>query len=141
MYQRGSLYRLKALGQRHNMDITVEGFTSWMWRGLGFIMPFLFLGYLFELYNAYSLYVLSFSEDAEWHVMTLSILFLIIFLGNTITTILVIPQKFKEKVSKILHHFKLDIDKKLLYYKVLFLKISFLIDEFYLNFVTIIITY
>ncbi|KAK9881755.1 hypothetical protein WA026_017275 [Henosepilachna vigintioctopunctata] len=31
-YQQGVLYRLKALGERHNMDITVEGFHSWMWR-------------------------------------------------------------------------------------------------------------
>jgi len=99
MYQRGCLYRLKALGERHNMDITIEGFHSWMWRGLGFIIPFLFLGYLWELYNAYTLYLLSFTENAEWHVGALSGLFAILFLGNTITTISIIPQKFGERTN------------------------------------------
>lgn len=99
MYQRGCLYRLKALGERHNMDITVEGFHYWMWRGLGFIIPFLLIGYLWELYNAYSLYLLSFSHNAEWHVSTLAALFFLLFLGNTLTTLSVIPQKIKERMK------------------------------------------
>lgn len=68
MYQRGVLYRLKALGERHNMDITIEGFHSWMWRGLSFLLPFLFIGYIFQLYNAYALYHLSYHPEATWHV-------------------------------------------------------------------------
>ncbi|XP_045107971.1 transmembrane protein 120 homolog isoform X3 [Portunus trituberculatus] len=99
MYQRGCLYRLKALGERHNMDITVEGFHFWMWRGLGFIIPFLLIGYIWELYNAYTLYLLSFSDKAEWHVITLAALFLLLFLGNTLTTLSVIPQKLKERMK------------------------------------------
>lgn len=97
-YQQGVLYRLKALGERHNMDITIEGFHSWMWRGLSFLLPFLYIGYLYQLYNAYTLYVLS-SQDAcnQWQIPVLSVLFLALFLGNTITTSLVIPQKFKDK--------------------------------------------
>lgn len=67
-YQRGVLYRLKALGERHNMDITIEGFHSWMWRGLSFLLPFLFFGYAFQLYNSYVLYQLSFLSSATWHV-------------------------------------------------------------------------
>lgn len=67
-YQRGVLYRLKALGERDNMDITIEGFHSWMWRGLSFLLPFLFFGYLFQFYNAYALYQLSFAQDVTWHV-------------------------------------------------------------------------
>lgn len=99
MYQRGCLYRLKALGERHNMDITVEGFHFWMWRGLGFIIPFLLIGYIWELYNAYTLYLLSFSDKAEWHVITLAALFFLLFLGNTLTTLSVIPQKLKERMK------------------------------------------
>ncbi|XP_063058884.1 ion channel TACAN isoform X2 [Engraulis encrasicolus] len=49
-YQSGCLYRLRALGERHTMDLTVEGFQSWMWRGLGFLLPFLFLGHVSEPY-------------------------------------------------------------------------------------------
>lgn len=67
-YQRGQLYRLKALGERYNMDITIEGFHSWMWRGLSFLLPFLFGGYIFQLYNAYVLCQLSFLSSATWHV-------------------------------------------------------------------------
>lgn len=97
-YQRGQLYRLKALGERHNMDITIEGFHSWMWRGLSFLLPFLFLGYVFQLYNAYVLYKLSFVPNATWHVPVLSLMFLILFVGNVTTTIMVIPNKLREKV-------------------------------------------
>ncbi|XP_011306303.1 transmembrane protein 120 homolog [Fopius arisanus] len=95
-YQRGVLYRLKALGERHNMDITIEGFHSWMWRGLSFLLPFLFVGYFFQLYNAYTLYHLMSHPEATWHVPVLSAMFFILFLGNAITTILVIPQKWQD---------------------------------------------
>jgi hypothetical protein len=98
-YQRGVLYRLKALGERHNMDITIEGFHSWMWRGLSFLLPFLFFGYMFQLYNAYVLYLLSYTPTSTWHVPVLSLMFFILFIGNTATTIMVIPDKVKEKVK------------------------------------------
>ncbi|XP_028139680.1 transmembrane protein 120 homolog isoform X2 [Diabrotica virgifera virgifera] len=98
-YQRGVLYRLKALGERHNMDITIEGFHSWMWRGLSFLLPFLFIGYCFQFYNAYTLFVLSYSMVTTWHVPVLSLMFLILFVGNTVTTISVIPSKFHERVK------------------------------------------
>ncbi|KAF7270739.1 hypothetical protein GWI33_016321 [Rhynchophorus ferrugineus] len=98
-YQRGALYRLKALGERHNMDITIEGFHSWMFRGLSFLYPFLFAGYMFTLYNAYTLYLLSYYPDATWHVRVLCAMFCILFLGNTATAIGVIPSKFNEKVK------------------------------------------
>lgn len=69
-YQRGVLYRLRALGERHNMDITIEGFHSWMWRGLSFLLPFLFIGYMFQMYNAYVLFELSYNAEATWQVST-----------------------------------------------------------------------
>lgn len=97
-YQQGVLYRLKALGERHNMDITIEGFHSWMWRGLSFLLPFLFLGYVFQLYNAYVLWGVSYHPTATWHVSVLSATFLVLFLGNIITTCMVIPQKLQERM-------------------------------------------
>lgn len=96
VYQRGCLYRLKALGERRDMDITVEGFHSWMWRGLSFLLPFLFVAYSFEFYNAYSLYKLSSHPDATWQVSVLSGLFLLLAIGNSFTTLLVFRQKLKE---------------------------------------------
>lgn len=97
-YQSGVLYRLKALGERHNMDITIEGFHSWMWRGLSFLLPFLFVGYFFQLYNAYILFKLIKHPEATWHVSVLSAMFLVLFLGNVITTVMVIPQKLSTRV-------------------------------------------
>ncbi|XP_058063403.1 transmembrane protein 120 homolog [Anopheles bellator] len=95
-YQKGVLYRLKALGERHNMDITIEGFHSWMWRGLSFLIPFLFVGYVFQFYNAWTLYQLTKHPEATWQIPVLSVLFLILFAGNMTTTMLVIPQKLNE---------------------------------------------
>ncbi|XP_037049254.1 transmembrane protein 120 homolog [Bradysia coprophila] len=99
-YQKGVLYRLKALGERHNMDITIEGFHSWMWRGLSFLLPFLFAGYVYQAYNSWTLYQLSFHKDAPWQVLALSILFFILFVGNTTTTLLVVPQKIRERMKE-----------------------------------------
>lgn len=99
-YQKGVLYRLKALGERHNMDITIEGFHSWMWRGLSFLLPFLFVGYFFQAYNAYSLYHISQHKDATWQVSVLCVLFAMLFVGNTVTTLLVVPQKMREQVKE-----------------------------------------
>ncbi|SPP88492.1 blast:Transmembrane protein 120 homolog [Drosophila guanche] len=97
-YQKGLLYRLKALGERHNMDITIEGFHSWMWRGLSFLLPFLFIGYWFQAYNAWTLYKLAFTPpDAPWHVSVMSGLFLLLFVGNMATTLWVVPEKIRER--------------------------------------------
>ncbi|XP_071094308.1 transmembrane protein 120A-like isoform X2 [Haliotis cracherodii] len=96
-YQSGSLYRLRTLGQRHDMDITVEGFMSWMWKGMTFLLPFLFGGYIFQLYNAVVLFMLSREPQCkEWQVIVLSIIHFLLFAGNTITTLMVIRQKVKK---------------------------------------------
>ncbi|XP_036209958.1 transmembrane protein 120B isoform X5 [Myotis myotis] len=68
-YQRGCLYRLRALGERNHLDLTVEGFQSWMWRGLTFLLPFLFFGHFWQLYNAVTLFKLSSHEECrEWQI-------------------------------------------------------------------------
>uniref|UniRef100_A0A8C4WGD8 Transmembrane protein 120B n=1 Tax=Gopherus evgoodei TaxID=1825980 RepID=A0A8C4WGD8_9SAUR len=69
-YQSGCLYRLCALGKRNHLDLTVEGFQSWMWRGLTFLLPFLFFGHFWQLYNAITLFELSrHTECKEWQVV------------------------------------------------------------------------
>lgn len=45
-YQRGILYRLRTLGESHDMRITVDGFQSYMFKGLSFILPFLAIAYV-----------------------------------------------------------------------------------------------
>ncbi|XP_046495919.1 transmembrane protein 120B isoform X3 [Equus quagga] len=48
-----------------------EGFQSWMWRGLTFLLPFLFCGHFWQLYNAVTLFELSSHEECkEWQSCT-----------------------------------------------------------------------
>jgi len=97
-YQRGCLYRLKSLGVRNNdMDITIDGFHSWMWKGLSFLLPFLGICYVWQLYHSYTLYNLSLREDAEWQVAVLSFLFLVIGMGNIITTTWTMTAKIRDR--------------------------------------------
>ncbi|XP_063965974.1 ion channel TACAN-like isoform X2 [Lytechinus pictus] len=99
-YQSGCLYRLRALGEKSDMYITVEGFQNWMWRGLTFLLPFLFVAYTWQFYNAYSLYQISkHPECNEWMVPVASLIFFCLFLGNLITTSGVIVNKLKAKQS------------------------------------------
>nr|XP_019950455.1 PREDICTED: transmembrane protein 120A [Paralichthys olivaceus] len=100
-YQSGCLYRLRALGERHNMDLTVEGFQSWMWKGLTFLLPFLFFGHFWQLFNGLSLFKMSQLPDCkEWQVLMCSHCFLILFMGNFFTTVAVVRQKLKSRNRK-----------------------------------------
>ncbi|XP_063002815.1 ion channel TACAN [Elgaria multicarinata webbii] len=96
-YQSGCLYRLRALGERHTMDLTVEGFQSWMWRGLTFLLPFLFFGQFWQLYNAVTLFQLArHPECKEWQVLMCGLPFFTLFTGNFFTTLRVVHQKFQD---------------------------------------------
>ena len=69
-----------------------------MIQGLVWLLPFLYFGYLFEIYNAYALYFIYLQvrfewirglllisvqfPDATWHVAAMSILFLMLGLGK-----------------------------------------------------------
>lgn len=80
------------------MDITIDGFHSWMWRGLTFLLPFLVVGYCWQLYNAYALYELCITvEGIEWQVPIAAVLFLILFAGNLLTTAIIVQQKLNIK--------------------------------------------
>ncbi|XP_061924165.1 ion channel TACAN-like [Entelurus aequoreus] len=100
-YQSGCLYRLRALGERHNMDLTVEGFQSWMWKGLTFLLPFLFFGHFWQLFNSLSLFRMAQLPDCtEWQVLVCGLCFCILFLGNFFTTLAVVHQKVKRRNQK-----------------------------------------
>ncbi|KAM8828562.1 transmembrane protein 120B isoform 1-T1 [Spinachia spinachia] len=74
-----------------------EGFQSWMWRGLTFLLPFLFFGHFWQLYNSVTLFRLGGREDCkEWQVFMLALTFLVLFLGNSLTTLKVVHQKFQK---------------------------------------------
>ncbi|XP_021337062.1 transmembrane protein 120A-like isoform X2 [Danio rerio] len=100
-YQSGCLYRLKALGERHNLDLTVEGFQSWMWRGLTFLLPFLFLGHFWQFCNGFSLFRLArLPECREWQVSMCGFCFMVLFAGNFFTTLAVVQHKRKTQRTK-----------------------------------------
>ncbi|XP_028275325.1 transmembrane protein 120A-like isoform X2 [Parambassis ranga] len=100
-YQSGCLYRLRALGERHNMDLTVEGFQSWMWKGLTFLLPFLFFGHFWQLFNSLSLFRMAQLPDCkEGQVLLCGLCFLILFMGNFVTTVAVLRQKVKSRNQK-----------------------------------------
>ncbi|XP_061636922.1 ion channel TACAN-like isoform X1 [Phyllopteryx taeniolatus] len=100
-YQSGCLYRLRALGERHNMDLTVEGFQSWMWKGLTFLLPFLFFGHFWQLFNSLSLFRMAQLPDCkEWQVLVCSLCFFILFMGNFFTTLAVVYQKLERRNQK-----------------------------------------
>jgi len=104
-YQRGCLYRLKSLGLRNNeMDITIDGFHSWMWKGMSFLLPFLAVGYIWQLYHSYVLYHMAKTmESATWQVSCLSFLFFVLGAGN----ILAISQTIFSKIRETqLGHYK-----------------------------------
>lgn len=104
-YQSGCLYRLRALGERHNMDLTVEGFQSWMWKGLTFLLPFLFFGHFWQLFNSVSLFKMAQLPDCrEGQVLVCALCFLVLFLGNFLTTVAVVRQKMKSRNQKAKSH-------------------------------------
>nr|XP_023395027.1 transmembrane protein 120B isoform X3 [Loxodonta africana] len=78
-----------------------EGFQSWMWRGLTFLLPFLFCGHFWQLYNAVTLFELSSHKDCqEWQVFVLALTFLVLFLGNFLTTLKVVHAKLQKNRNK-----------------------------------------
>lgn len=124
-YQQGLLYRLRALGYSDELQITIEGFQSWTLRGLSFLAPFLVVGYLFHLYNAYVLFCLSNSPltepNSDWRLVLkiLSLISFVFFLCNSTTMYLVIRRKIRERIPDVqsLQH-RYESLKTLLLYRV-----------------------
>lgn len=80
------------------MDLTVEGFQSWMWRGLTFLLPFLFFGHFFQLYNGITLFQMAqLPEWKEWQVLMCGSTFLVLFMGNFLTTLGVVYHKYMDQ--------------------------------------------
>nr|CAH8841446.1 unnamed protein product [Trichobilharzia regenti] len=103
-YQISCLYKLRTLGCRHPMDITVDGFMSWMFRRITFILPFLFGVYGFELYMSYNLYIISQQDYChEWQVLVVSMLYFVLAMGSIVTVLQVIRQKICAPPPIVLH--------------------------------------
>lgn len=93
-YQMGCLYKLRALGQRPSMDITVDGYMTWMSSRLSFVLTFLLSAYAFQIYNAYSLYCISRAPFCqEWQPSVVALIYAFTATGNLITTLMVVRSK------------------------------------------------
>ncbi|XP_047570249.1 ion channel TACAN isoform X2 [Lutra lutra] len=90
----GLMYQ-KFRNQFLSFSMYQKGFQSWMWRGLTFLLPFLFFGHFWQLFNALTLFSLARDPECkEWQVLMCGFPFLLLFLGNFFTTLRVVHQKF-----------------------------------------------
>uniref|UniRef100_A0A8C0SLT2 Transmembrane protein 120A n=2 Tax=Canis lupus familiaris TaxID=9615 RepID=A0A8C0SLT2_CANLF len=90
----GLMYQ-KFRNQFLSFSMYQKGFQSWMWRGLTFLLPFLFFGHFWQLFNALTLFNLARDPECkEWQVLMCGFPFLLLFLGNFFTTLRVVHQKF-----------------------------------------------
>ncbi|KAL5111524.1 hypothetical protein TcWFU_002165 [Taenia crassiceps] len=93
-YQMGCLYKLRALGERPSMDITVDGYMSWMSSRLSFVLVFLLSAYAFQIHNAYILYHISQAPYCqEWQPAVVGLIYAFVATGNLLTTLMVVKQK------------------------------------------------
>ncbi|KAI0980119.1 hypothetical protein GJ496_005091 [Pomphorhynchus laevis] len=105
-YQQGLLYRLRALGESKQMDVNLEGVHTWMLRGLGFLVPFLFIAYGSQLWIGTWLLKLGRVNDAceqEWHPYILGVLMLVFCTGNVITAVWVLINKYRQQLAEYEH--------------------------------------
>ncbi|MES1904880.1 MAG: hypothetical protein MHPSP_001225, partial [Paramarteilia canceri] len=88
---------LYALGYSTNkMDVTVDGFVSWMWKGLSFLLPFLIVAYATEVYLVYKLVVIQYEEPnvGNWQAGAMAILLGIMSFGNLSTMTIIFWRKY-----------------------------------------------
>lgn len=91
-YQLGRMYNLVARGEATRMDvISNEPLVDKRFApSLSLLLPFLFLLYVFQLYNAVTLfqwYYAGLVEATEWQAPGLAVLFSILGIGNILTTV------------------------------------------------------
>ncbi|TPX65776.1 hypothetical protein SpCBS45565_g04944 [Spizellomyces sp. 'palustris'] len=90
-YQRARLYVLVALDRARPMDtLSGDGFFSGsLEREFLFLLPFLVIGQVWQLYNAWDLYWMWEKQPAkkEWQPLVASGLFLILGIGNMLATV------------------------------------------------------
>ncbi|KHJ95910.1 hypothetical protein OESDEN_04130 [Oesophagostomum dentatum] len=80
-----------------------------MFQGLTFLLPFLAIVYILELYNAYTLYSIWQNQECVWQVPALSVLFLVVGVGNIAMVSHIVLQKMSEnstsRVANILRRY------------------------------------
>eukprot|EP00039_Didymoeca_costata_P018999 m.335849 g.335849 ORF g.335849 m.335849 type:complete len:359 (+) comp17693_c0_seq1:123-1199(+) len=96
-YQTKVLYKTRALGQSDTMDTTTDlpDVSTWLP-----VVGVLFIAYVFQLYIANVLRTIYYEvEDSEWQVPVLAVMFLILSVGNIVTTFNVIRAKLMARIQ------------------------------------------
>uniref|UniRef100_A0A8C2JF08 Zgc:103681 n=1 Tax=Cyprinus carpio TaxID=7962 RepID=A0A8C2JF08_CYPCA len=95
-YQSGCLYRLKALGERHNLDLTVA--YEWPYESNHLLYILVNVSQFWQLWNSISLFrKAQMHESKEWQVSMCGFCFLVLFVGNFFTTLAVVRHKRKNQ--------------------------------------------
>lgn len=87
--------RYYALGFTENkMDVTVDGFVSWMWKNLSFLLPLLIIAYLGELLLVKKLIEINGHISCkEWQPAAICAFLGLMSIGNIITVCILIKRK------------------------------------------------
>ncbi|EFC40706.1 predicted protein [Naegleria gruberi] len=104
-YQKERLYVRTAIGKSNMMDVANSDSSQVVVESslaLVFLLPFIFIGQIFQVYNAYKLFDWGLLHPesfggitVEWQVYANGLLFLILALGNFVTTTEVLVKKVK----------------------------------------------
>jgi hypothetical protein len=101
-YQIGRLYNLVARGEASRMDVTAEIVDLRFVPSMGFLIPFLFMVHLLQLWIGYVLLNFTYHNpsDACWQSFTLGCIFVLLSFGNFWTTLGTIIRKRLPTVAK-----------------------------------------
>lgn len=100
-YQVARLYALRSLGMAGEMDVASSDSTQIHWsRGMATLLPLILCGQAAQAWLAFKLFGLFAANRHEWQILLLALLFTANFIGNLITTMLVLHEKRKRVVCK-----------------------------------------
>lgn len=95
-YQIARLYTLRSLGMAGEMDVSNSDSTQIHWsESMKLLLPLIVFGQILQAVQAASLFRIYASSPHELQVLLLAILFLVLFVGNAVTTSLVLLAKRK----------------------------------------------
>ena len=106
-YQIGRLYNLVARGEASRMDVTAEIIDHRFVPSMTFLLPFLFMVYLFQFYNGYTLFSFYYRARVmcgllSWRSLVVGGLFCALSLGNFWTTMgTVVRKHFLSRTKRI----------------------------------------
>lgn len=99
-YQIARLYTLRSLGMAGEMDVSNSDSTQIHWsESMKLLLPLIVFGQVLQAGQAFSLLRIYRSSPHELQILLLALLFLILFIGNAVTTSLVLFAKRKSGQS------------------------------------------